>query len=196
MSDESPLPPVYVGLDASLTGFGVAVIEPGKAPRVAVFRSRATGAELELRARRVNDLAEKVIEFVMQDYGSEGDYRVAIEEPIPGNKTEHAGNAWDRALIWWTVVQRFLGTNSISQVNASSLKLFGFLRGQAPAGADGKMLMMARAAQDFLGVDYVDNNGADALFLAEMVHAHYEPDTPLVPLLVPRVRALKAVHWE
>lgn len=193
--DENPYPPVYVGLDVSLTGTGVAVIEAGKPPRVGVFRSRPKGPELEQRARRVMDLVGEVMGFVMTDWDSEGDYRVAIEEPLPGNKTEQAGNAWDRAYLWWTLASRFIGVNPLSQVNPSTLKTFGFLRGSAPAGADGKALMMARAAQDFPGVDFIDNNGCDALFLAEMVHAHYEPDTALIPLLVPRVKALKAVHW-
>lgn len=192
--DPDPFTPVYVGLDISLTGAGVAVLEDGKPPRIGVFGSRPSGPTLEDRARRMQTLSNQVMGFVMKEWGSEGNYRVAVEAP-PYGKTPNQGSAWDRAYLWWRIVQQFISVNPITEISPTSAKLFGMGRGSAPAGRDSKAMMMAAASQQFPGVDFIDDNGCDALWLAAMAQSHYEPDTPVVEQFAYRVKALKAVAW-
>lgn len=164
----------YVGLDLSLTAAGVARLQEGQAPVVTVVGSRPSGPTLVDRATRIQALADKIVAAAVSPTAD--GYIVAVEAP-PYGKTPNQGSAWDRAYLWWSVVEKFINSSHpVTEISPTSLKLFGFGKGAAPAGQDSKAMMMARAAQEFPGVDFIDDNGCDALWLAAMAQSHYEPD--------------------
>lgn len=100
-----------LGLDPSLTSTGVAVITDDL--QVTTHRvesappKRAKGdktpATLVERRRRIDLIVEGVIRAI--PFGREPDL-VVIEGPA---YSAVGGSAWDRAHLWWCLVERFLG---------------------------------------------------------------------------------------
>lgn len=190
---------VFVGIDASLQSTGVAVLEDGKPPRVLTIKTKpAPTPTIESRARRAIDVTRAMLDFVMRDHGSEGPmdggpsgYVVGIEAPIFSSVRGVNGHLWDRSHQWWSLVTPFIGVNPLTEINVKTLKKFATGNGNADKAA-----MSYRAGAEMLSVDGgINDDSVDALWLALMVKAHYDPEMAEIELHKYRLEALKTVSW-
>lgn len=163
---------IHVGLDASLTSFGVAVLSPGGVPAVTHFSTKPTGATLAERHARLDSLVQNVRTFVVDHDQVPGrEARVYIEAP-PYGKTPAQGSAHDRSGLWWLVVQRLIDDGySVIEVSPTKVKSFGAGKGNAD-----KTAMTVAAAREFPGVALVKDDEVDALWLAALSEYVEDPD--------------------
>lgn len=165
--------PKFVGVDPSLTSSGVVTYDTqSEERRVASFSSSPDKGTVESRYLRVNTLAAKISAFA-----SEGGkpVLVGIEGPAYSSNT---GKVWDRAGLWWAVVQEFLSMG-IMVVEVPPTSRAKYSTGKGNAGKDEVLLAASRQYPDF---DIKDNNQADALIICAAVarlHGHpFDGDLP------------------
>lgn len=147
-----------VGLDLSLTGAGLAIID-GERREVATYGHRLEAkASLLARGDRISLVAKSIIGDI--DNELERPELVAIEDMPYG--ASGAGTV-DRSALWWTVVIALQDRGiPVVQVNVSTLKIYATGHGTG-VGKDEVMLAVARRYPD---VPITNNNEADAFALA------------------------------
>lgn len=166
---------IVVGLDLSLTGAGVGVIDVAYAPgavalspterkfRVATHgRSGKTTETIDQRLNRIELLADQIGNVLTDTEWAPS--LVAIEEMPYGAK---GGSAFDRAGLWWAVVRRcrYLGIPVLG-VNVAKVKTYALGKG---SGKDtDKDQVMAAAIRRYIDVPISNNNESDAFVLAAM----------------------------
>ena len=170
-----------VGLDPSLTGFGVAVVEGGR-----VLHASSLTSGDETGHARVEGLIERVSQC------TRGALLVVIEGPSFGSV---GGKPHERAGLWWAVTQE-LWRDGVAYAVVSPRTRAKYATGN---GNSGKADVVAAASVRFdLGV-ISDDNVADALTLAAMgARVLLEPIDRLDsddPLSAKRQAALDAVTW-
>ena len=174
------------GLDLSLTGSGVALIDtdwPGHA-RLTEHGTKPTLPDLESRSIRLRTVASKVINDCR-----DSDI-VAIEDLFMGQGT---GAQLDRAGLWWIVVNS-LCANGIPVVPITNNHLKMWATGKGAGKGTDKDHVLAATVKRFPHANVVSNNTADALNLASLTAFAYGfpvgPDMPLT-----NRRAINAVKW-
>jgi Holliday junction resolvasome RuvABC endonuclease subunit len=155
----SLLPSVrVVGLDLSLTGTGVAVIDEGGI-RTSLIRSKGNaGASLFDRAVRLVELSQRITDLIPERA------LVVIEQPA---YSQTGGSHHDRSGLWWLIVAYLHGTHRTVEVTPGTLKKYA-----AGKGTAGKDEMLAAAIRRYPSVAISNNNVADALHLAAMGARH------------------------
>lgn len=181
---------VVVGLDLSLTASGVGAVRhgpsvgrPGTPPTAVawtdiVTSSKRAGQTLLDLDRRIADVVQAVMECA-----GEADL-VCLEGPSYHSKDP---GMWDRAHIWWSVVNRIHKRETpLVVVPPATVKKWATNNGNASKLAVG--VTMARMWPD---VELPDDNAADALALATIGAQRLG----LVPTLARHRDAVKALDW-
>lgn len=147
-------PARVIGLDASLTGTGIADTNGWS---TAIGEKGLTTLPLQERARAIKTLAAKILlEVGIPDL-------VVIEGPSYSSK---GGGAHERSGLWWWLVERVASWEStqIVEVPPSLVKKYAVGKGQAP-----KEQMVDAVARRFPHYETGgDNNQCDAVVLAAM----------------------------
>ncbi|WP_435070440.1 hypothetical protein [Amycolatopsis thermoflava] len=169
-----------VGIDPSLTGTGLATITSADGPAVRVVGTKPTpNPTLTDRDMRL-ELITHAVETV-----AAGADLVVIEGPaLSRGATAHT---WDRAGLWWRIVNRLHARQVPLAVCSPSARA----RWAAGKGNASKAAVVAAIARMWPDVELVDDNAADALALATMAAQR-------VGLAVPLARhrdALDSVEW-
>lgn len=179
-----------VGLDLSLQATGVCVSVEGQHPVVRVVKSKTTGPQIAARANRLFEIRDTILAFVDEHLPDDVDTPLfLIETPAYGNRGMQ-GSQHDRSGLWWLVAAAVLERGKVGEVPPSVLKKFATSKGDAD-----KPDMKWFAAREFPGLDYVDDNGADALWLATIGRYHLDPDLSGVHDHAYRRSAAAAVVW-
>lgn len=179
---------IYVGLDLSLTGTGVAVLAPGEAPRLTVIGTGSTGPFLAARLGRLTRLVAGIVEFItpLNAAGDqENEYLFYVEAPTYATNT---GSQHDRSGLWWLVVQEMLRYGRVIEVSPTKVKAFA-----TGSGTASKAGMMAATAQLHPGVAFKDDNDSDALWLATLAEYVADPDNGRLTRTNARDKAASAV---
>lgn len=148
--------PKFAGIDPSLTGTGVVTFDTGTGiKKIASFSSSPSGDSVIGKHSRLTDMSNRIVGSVV-----EGGFPVlvAIEGPAFSSNT---GKAWDRAGLWWYVVDRLIHHKiPVLEVPPTVRAKYG--SGSGRAGKDEVLLATSRTYPDF---DIKNNNDADALLL-------------------------------
>lgn len=175
-----------LGIDLSLTGTGLAVVDHGELVRVSTVKSKGTAdASLLERGMRLDQLADRITEHVL----TEGTDLVVIEAPAFASKS---GHMHDRSGLWWITVNRLLTWNLlVAEVTPTGRATYG--TGKGNAGKDAVLAAVIRR-YDTEAVPINNNNEADAVVLASMGARQLgEPVEPSLPQT--HLRAMDAVRW-
>lgn len=149
----------YVGIDPSLTSAAVVVYDSSTSTnRIASFSSKVDGGTIPSRFDRLESLALQIVSFAME--GSPPDL-VGIEGPAFSSNT---GKVWDRAGLWWYVVQALLNQD-IRVVEIPPTSRAKYATGSGTAGKDAVLLEVARKYPDF---NVRSNDEADALVICAL----------------------------
>lgn len=189
---------VYVGLDLSLTGAGVAVLAPEQPLRSTTVKSKPTGPTVSQRCARLADHLQAIAAAVWgidaadaQPFEDTQDVLVVLE--APSFASQH-GSQHERAGLWWLTVSWALGPlgAQVVEVPPNTLKQFATGRGNADKDAVGFAL-----AREFPHItSHPGNDEADAIWLATMGRYHGEGrDLAGVAPTAYRDKAVKAVSW-
>ena len=158
-----------IGVDASLTATGVAIISPDTAPfadpdpdapmraELGTFGSRPTTDTIRDRSRRHHHLAREVCDLA----GIGTADLVVIEAPSYGSRD---GHAWDRAHVWWMIVDHAL-THSVPVISVPPARVKKFATGKGNADKTTVAIAVARLWPDVMPAN---DNEADALALASI----------------------------
>lgn len=179
-----------VGLDLSLTGSGVAIIQTWQNGNRSVDLSEYSAPKPKVetpatRAHRLRSIASQVYP------DCRGADLVAIEDLYMGAGT---GAQLDRAGLWWIIVNSLCAQGiPVAVVTNNHLKMYATGKG-AGKGTD-KDHVLAAVIKRYPTVDVTSNNTADALVLAAMAARYL--GSPLEPDDFPttHLRAMNAVHW-
>lgn len=160
---------VIAGIDPSLTGTGVALIENDGESVTTVASKGKTSDSIRLREARLQSLKFRVLDLV-----SRVD-RVAIETPAH-NQT--SGHHHDRSGLWWLIVSLLYSSGiHVHEVSTTQVKKYATGRGNAS-----KMEVMAAAIKRYPQFDIANDNEADAVvlaaFLARALGQPIEGDMP------------------
>ncbi|SNR44503.1 Holliday junction resolvasome RuvABC endonuclease subunit [Haloechinothrix alba] len=170
-----------VGIDPSLTSTGLAWLEEDwPEPRTTTVRSSGSRDHgLELRARRIGDLASEVLRTAADAA------LVVVEAPSFGSA---GGSSWDRAGLWWRIVGCLTSADTpVAQVAPRTRARWASGTGKADKAA-----VSAGVARLWPGVDITTSDEADALALATMGAQHLGWD---VPTLARHHDPLQVVRW-
>lgn len=174
-----------VGIDPSLTGCGVSVLEIGKPPRVGVVRSKPQGISVADRLARLEEHVNHVLEFI----DGEPDITLSvIETPAYGSVQ---GSQHDRSGFWWLLVQHLSALGNVVEVPPTVVKKFA--TGKGNSDKDEMVWVTAKEFPDITEV--LGNDAVDALWLSTMGQYHLDPDFAGVRQTKIRDAAAKAVHW-
>ena len=172
-----------IGLDLSLTATGFALIEDDTIT-VRTITSKPIGDGWVLdRVQRLDKIERAVMEHMAG--ASEIDL-IVIEGPSFGQMRQSGEHV--RAGLWWRIVSICTDTAPVVEVPPATLKKYA--TGKGNAAKDAVLLATARRFPD---VDLLDNNQADALWLAAMGARHLEQPIDDVPQL--NQTAMAAVRW-
>lgn len=163
------------GLDLSLTGTGVA--GAGWAQTLGSKGRRAD--TYAMRRARLHGLADRIVEAV-------GPCDLAVVEG-PSYGSQGAGT-WDRAGLWWLVVDRLAARNIPLAVVAPTARA----RYATGDGRAGKQDVLAAATFRY-GIRLRDDNQADAMVLCAMGHDWL--GDPLAEAPETHRAALDRVEW-
>jgi crossover junction endodeoxyribonuclease RuvC len=192
---------IVCGLDLSLTGAGVAIVQWVTAThgpsathqsRMTLDRigSKACDRSITERSLRLRRQANQIIEATCA-WGTPD--LVAVED-LPTGMTA-SGSVHDRAGLWWLVMAR-LDANGVPcvQVQPTQLKQHALGKGSGK-GTDKDYVLSAviRRYGHLIARDAISNDEADALILADMAAHHL--GHPLVDLPATHLRALGTVPW-
>lgn len=166
-----------VGLDPSLTGFGVAryrIPEEGTGdPTVALAhfgRAGERGGEsLAMRRERLRTLAAQVYAFALVGYDPATDRTPVFIIESPTYASNVSGSAHDRAGAWWILLNILFKVGIVVEVPIFAVKQYATGRGRH-SKAEGKSPMIA-AANRMFGQWFptvVDDNEADAAIIGAM----------------------------
>lgn len=164
-----------LGVDASLTGTGYAVIhyEDGRWSGSTWKRGRK-GRQKESLIERDERLSYITSDLHCVDLG--GLMAAGIEQPLTNTP---GGATWDRAGLWWRLVHRLLACDvPLVQVNSAKRQKFAVGKASARGRKVEKhaVLEAARAMWPMLTVE--DDNAADALVVATVVAVLCELPVP------------------
>lgn len=173
-----------VGLDPSLSAFGVAVVEGGRVLNAASLTSgRETGHP------RLEGLIERVSNW------TRGALLVVIEGPSYGSGSQSQKGHHERAGLWWAITQE-LWRDGVAYVVVSPRTRAKYATGNGNAG---KAAVVAAASTRYGLGPITDDNVADALTLAAMGARHLcwpiDVVNPDDPADVKRLTAFAAVSW-
>jgi crossover junction endodeoxyribonuclease RuvC len=152
-----------VGLDSSLTGFGVARSIDGRIETRVIKSTGYADASLADRIDRVRSIVRRVTEFALEGYEpAEGEPMplFPIEQPAY-SKTQ--GHMHDRSGVWWMVVHILAKSGAVVEVAPTTLKRYATRKGNSPKDA-----VLAAAVRTFPDVRIEENNTADAVWLMAM----------------------------
>lgn len=170
------------GLDLSLTGTGIArlTVAGGKhVLELATIGSAGTAnATLADRAERLADLQRRIV------HAATPADLVVIEGPALSRNT---GHVWDRAGLWWLVVEWLAQTTDVAILTPTTLKKFATGRGNATKG-DMRVAWLTRR-----GEDCRDDNQVDSGWLA-CAGAHHL-GSPVLALPKTHTAALERGDW-
>lgn len=175
---ERPMRPV-VGLDLSLTGTGVTVID-GEI-HTALFGSKGRkGDTLAMRAERLVTLHSQIVNVIPEGA------LIVIEQPAYASV---GGSHHDRSGLWWMIVSYLHPFHEIAEVPPSTLKIYATGKGNSA-----KDLVLAAIVRRYLNIPVVDNNIADSVTLAAMGSRHLgRPIEESLPQT--HLRAMDSVKW-
>lgn len=148
--------PAVLGLDLSLTSTGVAYAADGEV-HTGLLRSANHGPTVIDQRKRLQGITAAIWKYV----GSAGrvpDLAV-IEGPSYGSK---GAGTWDRAGLWWMVVDSFIGNHIPIAIAPPSCRA-RYATGKGNADKD---LVLAETVRRFDRI--LRNDEADALILAAM----------------------------
>lgn len=166
-----------VGLDLSLTGTGIAILDEGGIRTVLISSKGKAGDSLAQRAARLTLLFDQITNLIPERA------LVVIESPTPGSM----GHQHDRSGLWWQIVGYLHPFNRVVEVSPSNLKKYATGKGNA-----GKDEMLAAAIHRYPDAGVTNNNVADAAHLMAMGARHMgrpqETDTVKIAeaMIVPR----------
>jgi len=145
-----------VGIDPSLTGTGLAILNQHGAWVTTIMTTGRRGDGLAERDHRIR----YIVNEVLADDMCNADLAV-IEGPAI---TRNAGSAWDRAGLWWRIVHRLLANDvPVAVCPPSTRAKWATGRGNADKAA-----VAVAVARMWPDVELTDDNQADALALASM----------------------------
>jgi Holliday junction resolvasome RuvABC endonuclease subunit len=145
-----------VGLDLSLTGTGIAVVDDGPGQPSGIITGTVNPGKRR-EYERLRFIREQVIITCM------GADLVVVEGPSFGS----TGSAYHQiAGLWWFVTECVQRDLPLAVASPSSVKKYA--TGKGNANKDAMMLVTARRFPEFNG----DNNAADALWMACMGMDH------------------------
>lgn len=171
---------IAVGLDLSLTGTGIAIVDSAGI-RTALVKSKGKLADsLSQRAVRLADLTKRIID-VIPEFAL-----VVIEQPA---YSQTGGSHHDRSGLWWLVVNRLAGFQPVVEVAPGTLKKYATGKGNA-----GKDEMLAAAIRRYPDAEVTDNNVADAVHLAAM--GARRQGNPLETDTVKIAEAMAVPRWD
>lgn len=165
---------IVVGIDPSLTATGIAVLRDGQPehPRCIGYGGKRGASDID-RARRVVALVREVTAAVRAKQPD----LVVIEGPAYGSTL---GSSCDRNFLWGALVHEFgvVGPMKYAGVTPACLKRFATGKGALP-----NKLPVVRAVNRWWphlnlraeSVSRMQDNEADAMVLATMGAARYEP---------------------
>jgi crossover junction endodeoxyribonuclease RuvC len=172
----------FLGIDPSLTGTGVAVLdcEGGRwsGRTWSTGRPGKRGEPLTARNQRIGGI---VADLLSVDLWSVD--HAAVEEPAHGAP---GGSTWDRAGLWWAIVHRLLAYDiPVVQVNSSQRQKFAVGHAHSKRNPVDKSDVAMAAAKMWPDVPIRGNNAADALVIASVAAAL---DGPAVPFRLTEYR--------
>lgn len=184
---------IAVGLDLSLTGAGVVLVQWSHGEhRVGLDRigSKPCDRSIAERSARLRGQAAQIIDATCA-WGTPD--LVAVEDAPQGMKT--SGAVHDRSGLWWLVMAR-LDANGVpaAVVQPSQLKQHALGKGSGK-GTDKDYVLSAviRRYGHLIARDAISNDEADALILADMAARRLGHD--LVDLPQTHLRAMGTVPW-
>lgn len=163
----------YVGIDPSLTSAAVVVYDTETQEySIASFSSKADEGTISSRFERLESLALNIVTFITQDEVIPT--LVGIEGPAFSSNT---GKAWDRAGLWWFIVQSLLNLG-IPLAEIPPTTRAKYATGSGAAGKDTVLLEVARNYD----AEVRTNDEADALvicaFVARLDNNPFDGDLP------------------
>lgn len=170
-----------VGLDLSLTGAGIAVLDGGEVT-VRTVKSKTAGMRVIDRLARLATMRSHIAEEL------QGAHLAVIEQPA---YSQTNGHSHDRSGLWWLVVD-LASAMGVDVVEVSPTTVKKYATGTGSADKDA---MVWTTAREWPGLERIDNNACDALWLAAMGRAHLDPDTALHTVTKARAATLKVVAW-
>lgn len=176
---------VVVGIDASLTGTGIAriTLDPFTVTTHTITSSGNKGATLDQRATRLRRLRDAVI-----NHATPADLAV-IEGPAFSSNT---GSVWDRAAHWWNIAAALHHLDvPVTEVAPTKVKKFAADNGKADKTA-------VAAAMTRLWGDLVEpsnDNEFDALAIATLGAIHLAPRALPVTILERHRQVVAGVGW-
>lgn len=186
-----PIVPIAVGLDLSLTAAGIAT------PRGLYTEGEdgRKGASLTDRRLRIGRQVLRVLDRVLGENGCGPDdvanaasppIVVAIESPTP---SRIVGHQHDRSGLWWRIVTELCSWPLVYPVEIGNSARAKYATGVGNAGK----VAVASAATKRYGVEFADDNQADAFVLRAMVLDHY--GAALAPVPARNREALASVDF-
>ena len=149
-ASRTPSRPV-VGIDLSLTGTGVTIID--SEIHTALFGAKGHKDDtLQMRAERLELLFAQIVNVIPENAF------VVIEQPAY-SRTQ--GSQHDRSGIWWLIVHHLYQFHDVVEVVPSTLKKYATGKGNAS-----KDEVLAAVVRRYLDVNVTDNNVSDSLVLA------------------------------
>jgi len=182
---------IIVGIDPSLTGTGVAVVDTDD--RLAIethtIVTKPDGTSLDARLARLRHIMREVDRHVLQvdDEASPVAHLVVIEAPSLGQGRQ--GGTLDRHGLWWLLIDRLhnLGRPVAIVAPAARAK---YATGKGTASKEAVLLAVERRWPQ---ADVANNNEADAVVLACMGADAY--DAPIGDIPRANADALSKVDW-
>lgn len=171
-----------IGIDLSLVSTGVATVLPGgQAYTRSVTSTGKRDDSLADRVGRIRGLAEDITDGA-------ADCDLVVIEAAAYSRGAGSGS-WDRAGLWWAVVQRLASRGVPVALCAPSTRA----KWAAGTGKADKAAVAAAMARLFPDVEIANSDEADALALAHIgaVHAGY----PVATLARHDTKAMAAVKW-
>jgi len=168
------------GVDASLTGTGVATLRAGTLSTRTIV-TKATEPTLEARHARLASIRDEVhLTAMTSDL-------IVIEAPAYGQTT---GSHHDRSGAWWLIVSALLESGaSVLEVTPQVVKKYATGKGNAS-----KDMVLAAVVRRYLDVEVQTNDEADALVLAAIgARLLGQPVEASLPAL--NLSALDKVRW-
>jgi crossover junction endodeoxyribonuclease RuvC len=152
-----------LGIDPSLSSTGLAVIHHGS-DTVAVDHISTTGhrdATITDRVERITRITKGVAEWLTPHYVQ----LAVIEGPSLGSR---GGSPWDRAGLWWAIVEHTLAAGIPLAIAAPSTRA----KWATGSGGADKVAVAAAMQRRYPDVELGNSDEADALALATMGAQH------------------------
>lgn len=179
---------LVIGIDPSLTRTACCSIEDdGAGSFLCIVTKGALDAPWLKRAERIGDIVEGVYEFVEERQPS----MVLIEGP---SYSSNDRGAWDRAGLWWSVVDRVGRAGYGFPVVVSPSQRITYALGKGGGKGTDKDSVLAATIRRYTRQNPANNDEADALLLAAMGMRHLgHPIEKSLPQA--NLAALSKVRW-